>query len=143
MATAFDAFNHGVAPGAALAARPAGAPAGVTMEAIQKSMRLLLLVRAYQARPPLPTRRLRCACARRAALRRCARAKRSSCWKRAQALTGSGATQVNGHSLANLDPLGLDNRPAPIELDPALYGFTEADLDKECAARKSGGVAKP
>ena len=38
---------------------------------------------------------------------------------------------MNGHSLANLDPLGLDNRPAPIELDPALYGFTEADLDKE------------
>jgi 2-oxoglutarate dehydrogenase complex dehydrogenase (E1) component-like enzyme len=39
------------------------------------------------------------------------------------------STQVNGHSLANLDPLGLDNRPAPIELDPALYGFTEEDLD--------------
>ena len=39
--------------------------------------------------------------------------------------------QVNGHSIANLDPLGLDNRPAPIELDPALYGFTEADLDRE------------
>lgn len=44
---------------------------------------------------------------------------------------------MNGHSLANLDPLGLDNRPAPIELDPALYGFTEADLDKECAARQA------
>ena len=43
---------------------------------------------------------------------------------------------MNGHSLANLDPLGLDNRPAPIELDPALYGFTEADLDKECVAQK-------
>jgi 2-oxoglutarate dehydrogenase E1 component len=53
------------------------------------------------------------------------------------------AEQVNGHSLANLDPLGLDNRPAPIELDPALYGFTEADLDKECAARKAAASSSP
>ena len=33
--------------------------------------------------------------------------------------------------MAQLDPLGLDARPVPIELDPALYGFTEADLDRE------------
>lgn len=39
---------------------------------------------------------------------------------------------MNGHYLANLDPLGLDHRPPPLELDPALYGFTEADLDREC-----------
>jgi 2-oxoglutarate dehydrogenase complex dehydrogenase (E1) component-like enzyme len=52
-------------------------------------------------------------------------------------------TQVNGHSLANLDPLGLDNRPTPIELDPALYGFTEADLDKECAPECAARAAPP
>jgi 2-oxoglutarate dehydrogenase E1 component len=39
--------------------------------------------------------------------------------------------QVNGHFIAKLDPLGLDMRPMPIELDPALYGFTDADLDRE------------
>eukprot|EP00899_Mesostigma_viride_P002605 jgi/Mesvir1/12345/Mv00529-RA.3 len=54
--------------------------------AIQESMRLLLLVRAYQ---------------------------------------------VNGHSIANLDPLGIAEKRYPVELDPALYGFTESDLDKE------------
>ncbi|KAK3256664.1 hypothetical protein CYMTET_34209 [Cymbomonas tetramitiformis] len=41
------------------------------------------------------------------------------------------AYQVQGHLAANLDPLGLDPREPPIELDPALYGFTEADLDRE------------
>ena len=40
------------------------------------------------------------------------------------------AFQVNGHAMAQLDPLGLDARPVPIELDPALYGFTEADFDR-------------
>ena len=39
--------------------------------------------------------------------------------------------QVNGHLKSKLDPIGLDARPVPIELDPALYGFTEADLDRE------------
>jgi len=82
------------------------------MEAIQKSMRLLLLVRAYQARAHTSA----------GALRACSPLTRPPLLPLAQ---------VNGHSLANLDPLGLDNRPAPIELDPALYGFTEADLDKE------------
>ena len=39
--------------------------------------------------------------------------------------------QVNGHFMAKLDPLGLDRRPTPVELDPALYGFTDKDLDRE------------
>ncbi|KAI0498276.1 hypothetical protein KFK09_021517 [Dendrobium nobile] len=59
---------------------------GISGQTIQESMRLLLLVRAYQ---------------------------------------------VNGHMKANLDPLGLEQREIPEDLDPALYGFTEADLDRE------------
>lgn len=39
--------------------------------------------------------------------------------------------QVMGHYAANLDPLGLDKRPDPADLDPAAYGFTETDLDRE------------
>lgn len=59
---------------------------GISGQTIQESMRLLLLVRAYQ---------------------------------------------VNGHMKAKLDPLDLEQREIPDELDPALYGFTEADLDRE------------
>ncbi|KAF5789124.1 putative oxoglutarate dehydrogenase (succinyl-transferring) [Helianthus annuus] len=59
---------------------------GISGQTIQESMRLLLLVRAYQ---------------------------------------------VYGHLKANLDPLGLEPREIPDDLDPALYGFTEADLDRE------------
>jgi 2-oxoglutarate dehydrogenase E1 component len=32
---------------------------------------------------------------------------------------------------AQLDPLGLDERPSVKELDPAYYGFSEKDLDRE------------
>ncbi|KAJ8636897.1 hypothetical protein MRB53_011164 [Persea americana] len=59
---------------------------GISGQTIQESMRLLLLVRAYQ---------------------------------------------VNGHMKAKLDPLGLEEREIPDDLDPGLYGFTEADLDRE------------
>uniref|UniRef100_A0A1D1YN04 2-oxoglutarate dehydrogenase, mitochondrial n=2 Tax=Anthurium amnicola TaxID=1678845 RepID=A0A1D1YN04_9ARAE len=59
---------------------------GISGQTIQESMRLLLLVRAYQ---------------------------------------------VNGHMKAKLDPLGLEERQVPDDLDPAFYGFTEADLDRE------------
>ncbi|XP_027936954.1 2-oxoglutarate dehydrogenase, mitochondrial-like [Vigna unguiculata] len=41
------------------------------------------------------------------------------------------AYQVNGHMKAKLDPLGLEERKVPDELDLAFYGFTEADLDRE------------
>ena len=37
-----------------------------------------------------------------------------------------------GHFAADLDPLKLDKRAPPVELDPAFFGFTEADLDREC-----------
>ncbi|KAF6164381.1 hypothetical protein GIB67_037538 [Kingdonia uniflora] len=59
---------------------------GISGQTIQESMRLLLLVRAYQ---------------------------------------------VNGHMKAKLDPLGLEEREIPDDLDPALYGFTDADFDRE------------
>ena len=135
MAESFHAFRTGgAAPSLKLdlAPRSASAAAAPSLEAIQKSMRLLLLVRAYQVR-------------RRASLGRepkvCGLAAQQrelfsgvvylSASVFSHASLRSVSTQVNGHSLANLDPLGLDNRPAPIELDPALYGFTEEDLDKE------------
>lgn len=59
---------------------------GISGQTIQESMRLLLLVRAYQ---------------------------------------------VNGHMKAKLDPLGLEQRQIPEDLDLGLYGFTQADLDRE------------
>lgn len=64
----------------------ASASPGISGQTIQESMRLLLLVRAYQ---------------------------------------------VNGHMKAKLDPLGLEERPIPEDLDLSLYGFSEADLDRE------------
>lgn len=41
------------------------------------------------------------------------------------------AYQVSGHMKSRLDPLNLDIRAAPAELEPASYGFSAADLDKE------------
>ncbi|KAM7258056.1 hypothetical protein ACFE04_013797 [Oxalis oulophora] len=59
---------------------------GISGQTIQESMRLLLLVRAYQ---------------------------------------------VNGHMKAKLDPLELEARQIPDDLDPNFHGFTDADLDRE------------
>ncbi|KAJ8466741.1 hypothetical protein OPV22_029293 [Ensete ventricosum] len=59
---------------------------GISGQNIQESMKLLLLVRAYQ---------------------------------------------VNGHMKAKLDPLGLEEREIPEDLDLGLYGLTDADLDRE------------
>jgi 2-oxoglutarate dehydrogenase E1 component len=40
------------------------------------------------------------------------------------------AYRIRGHLVANLDPLGMrDEKPHP-ELDPASYGFTDADMDR-------------
>ncbi|KPK82310.1 MAG: 2-oxoglutarate dehydrogenase [Gemmatimonas sp. SM23_52] len=38
--------------------------------------------------------------------------------------------RVRGHLEADLDPLGLAAKPSHPELDPASYGFTEADWDR-------------
>src|ERR1700693_4696008 len=41
------------------------------------------------------------------------------------------AYRVRGHLLADLDPLGLEQRGQHPELDYRTYGFTEADLNRE------------
>lgn len=53
------------------------------------------------------------------------------------------AFQVRGHELANLDPLGLQQRPELPELDIKQYGFTDADLDRVITIPKnfSSGVS--
>ncbi|MBI1251368.1 MAG: 2-oxoglutarate dehydrogenase E1 component [Alphaproteobacteria bacterium] len=40
------------------------------------------------------------------------------------------AFRARGHLVATLDPLGIEQREVPGELDPASYGFGEADLDR-------------
>jgi 2-oxoglutarate dehydrogenase E1 component len=52
------------------------------------------------------------------------------------------AYRVRGHLLANLDPLGIEiNSPHP-ELDPASYGFSEADMEREIFLDGSLGIKK-
>ncbi len=46
--------------------------------------------------------------------------------------------RVIGHMAASLDPLGTV-RPAPRELDPAAYGFTSEDNDREFSTYTMGG----
>ena len=41
------------------------------------------------------------------------------------------AYRMRGHLHARLDPLELEPQPVQPELDPASYGFTEADLDRK------------
>ena len=40
------------------------------------------------------------------------------------------AYRMRGHLAANLDPLGLAEKPNASELDPASYGFSESDYDR-------------
>lgn len=47
--------------------------------------------------------------------------------------------RVRGHIVAQLDPLGQP-RPAPPELDPGFYGFTEADLNRRFSTKWMGGA---
>lgn len=49
------------------------------------------------------------------------------------------AYRVRGHMIAEIDPLGMP-RPMPPELDPAFFGFTEADMDRPFP---NHGVAGP
>ncbi len=40
------------------------------------------------------------------------------------------AYRIRGHLMANLDPLNLGEKVPHPELDPATYGFTDADMDR-------------
>ena len=40
------------------------------------------------------------------------------------------AYRVRGHLIANLDPLGLEERPPHPELEPETYGFGSEDMDR-------------
>ena len=40
------------------------------------------------------------------------------------------AHRIRGHLAADLDPLGITDRGQHPELDPASYGFTDADMDR-------------
>jgi 2-oxoglutarate dehydrogenase E1 component len=52
------------------------------------------------------------------------------------------AYRVRGHLIANLDPLGLEDRGYHPELDPAHYGFTDSDMDREIFLDGSLGITK-
>eukprot|EP01133_Synstelium_polycarpum_P018065 gene18065-21582_t len=91
----FQSADYGVPTGEAYMSPPTlgtstatkGAPSSspqTNIKSVSDSMRLLLLIRAYQ---------------------------------------------VRGHAIANLDPLGIMDRPEPAELNPSRYGFTDADMD--------------
>ena len=50
--------------------------------------------------------------------------------KQAKVLQLTSAIRCRGHREANLDPLELYERPSVADVDPAYYGFTDADMDR-------------
>ncbi len=52
------------------------------------------------------------------------------------------AFRINGHLIADLDPLGISERDYPQELDYKSYGFNESDLEKEIFIDGSLGLEK-
>ncbi len=52
------------------------------------------------------------------------------------------AFRINGHLIADLDPLGISKREYPQELDYRSYGFNESDLEKEIFIDGSLGLEK-
>ena len=52
------------------------------------------------------------------------------------------AFRINGHLIADLDPLGISEREYPQELDYKSYGFNELDLEKEIFIDGSLGLEK-
>lgn len=55
----------------------------------------------------------------------------------AQALLLIQAYRTHGHLQANLDPLGLTKKTAVPELDPASYGFSDADMDRKLTENRA------
>ncbi len=51
------------------------------------------------------------------------------------------AYRVRGHLIADLDPLGIERRTSHPDLDPATYGFTEADYDRSIFVNDTLGFA--
>ena len=56
---------------------------------------------------------------------------RAACRDSLRALMMIRAYRVRGHLMADLDPLGLEDRTSHPELQPETYGFTAADFDRE------------
>ncbi len=52
------------------------------------------------------------------------------------------AFRINGHLIADLDPLGISEKEYPQELDYRSYGFNESDLEKEIFIDGSLGLEK-
>ena len=52
------------------------------------------------------------------------------------------AYRVRGHLIADLDPLGIEVNDYHPELDPATYGFSEGDLDREIFLDGSLGIKR-
>lgn len=105
IAEAYDAFEKG----------KAGSPmmhAALSTQTGQESVKLMLLVRSYQVGDG-PSGQL------------------SALPLHCELICCGLPLQVSGHFAAQLDPLGLDKRPPYPTLDPAFYGFTEADMDRE------------
>ena len=53
------------------------------------------------------------------------------------------AYRVRGHLLADLDPLGLTAHKSHPDLDPATYGFTEADMERPIYVAGQLGLDTP
>jgi 2-oxoglutarate dehydrogenase E1 component len=60
-----------------------------------------------------------------------------------RALTLIRAYRVRGHLAATLDPLGIEKPQYHAELDPARYGFTEADMDRPILLDNQLGLEQP
>ena len=72
-----------------------------------------------------------------------AEAARSATLDSVRALMLIRAYRVRGHLMADLDPLKIEGRDAHPELDPASYGFSDADLDRPIFIDRVLGLDSP
>ena len=145
MAEAFDAFEKGQVGMSPFTA------AAISNQTIQESMRLILMVRAYQVGKSCGPRRGggrggKCLLAHTDAppvfpFHACSSATPGAARSRPARLLPAAPPllsaplpappQVAGHAASQLDPLGLDARPVPPELEPSFWGFKDTDMDRE------------